>query len=101
MTNRPINDFPQARFFVAPWRLINKGLETQDYVYMPTGKWGKGANRIITQLHAYISSIKSDPANPQHKARKLILIADNFSENKNNEVLSSSSSSRVVDFDRT
>jgi hypothetical protein len=66
--------------------VINKGLDKQDYIYMPKDKWTKGANRIITQLHAYISSIKSDPANKQHKARRLILIADNYSENKNNEL---------------
>jgi GNAT superfamily N-acetyltransferase len=83
MTNRPLKNMPQGRFYVVPWLLINKGLETQDYVYMPKGKWPKGANRLVTQLHAYVSSIKSDVANPQHKARKLILIADNFSENKN------------------
>jgi hypothetical protein len=87
MTNRPLKNMPKSRFYVVPWLLMNKGVGTQEYVYMPKKKWSKGANRIITQLHAYISSIKSDPTNIQHKARRLILIADNYSENKNNTLL--------------
>ena len=84
MTNRPFKNMAKTRFYVVPWLLMNKGLGTQEYVYMPKKKWNKGANRIITQLHAYISSIKSDSTNIQHKARRLILIGDNYSENKNN-----------------
>jgi hypothetical protein len=84
MTNRPFKNMPKSRFYVVPWLLMDKGLGTQEYIYMPKKKWSKGANRIITQLHAYISSIKSDQTNIQHKARRLILIGDNFSENKNN-----------------
>ena len=87
MTNRPFKNMPKSRFYVVPWLLMNKGLGTQEYIYMPKKKWSKGANRIITQLHAYISSIKSDPTNIQHKARRLILIGDNYSENKNNALL--------------
>jgi len=87
MTNRPFKNMPKSRFYVVPWLLMNKGVGTQEYIYMPKKKWSKGANRIITQLHAYISSIKSDPTNIQHKARRLILIGDNYSENKNNTLL--------------
>ena len=86
MTNRPFKNMPKSRFYVVPWLLMNKGLGTQEYIYMPKKKWSKGANRIITQLHAYISSIKSDPTNIQHKARRLILIGDNYSENKQHAV---------------
>ena len=87
LTNRPIKAQGHAGFRVVPWLLTNHGTGKQDYVYMPKGKWKKGANRLITLLHATVSAIKSDVNHPQHKARRLICIADNFGENKNKEIL--------------
>jgi hypothetical protein len=87
LTNRPIKAQGHAGFRVVPWLLTNHGTGKQDYVYMPKGKWKKGANRLITLLHATVSAIKSDVDHPQHKARRLICIADNFGENKNKEIL--------------
>ena len=87
LTNRPLKAQGHAGFRVVPWLLTNHGTGKQDYVYMPKGKWKKGANRLITLLHATVSAIKSDVNHPQHKARRLICIADNFAENKNKEIL--------------
>jgi hypothetical protein len=87
LTNRPVKAQGHAGFRVVPWLLTNHGTGKQDYVYMPKGKWKKGANRLITLLHATVSAIKSDVNHPQHKARRLICIADNFAENKNKEIL--------------
>jgi hypothetical protein len=87
MTNRPLKGQGNTGFRAVPWLLTNHGTRKQEYVYMPYGKWKKGANRILTQIHATLTAIKSDPTNIQHKARRLVLIADNFSENKNNEIL--------------
>jgi len=87
MTNRPLKGQGNTGFRAVPWLLTNHGTRKQDYVYMPYGKWKKGANRILTQIHATLTAIKSDPTNVQHKARRLVLIADNYSENKNNEIL--------------
>jgi hypothetical protein len=87
MTNRPLKNMGNTGFRAIPWLLTNHGSKKRDYVYMPYGKWKKGANRILTQIHATLSAIKGDPTNKQHTARRLVLIADNASENKNKEIL--------------
>ena len=87
LTNRPLKSQGNTRFGVVPWLMTNHGVRKRNYVYMPKHKWSKGANRIITQLHATVSAIKSDPTSKQHGARRLVVIADNYSENKNKEIL--------------
>jgi len=87
MTNRPLKNMGNTGFRAIPWLLTNHGTRKREYVYMPYGKWKKGANRILTQIHATLSAIKGDPTNKQHTARRLVLIADNASENKNKEIL--------------
>ena len=54
---------------------------------MAKGRWEKGANRLITQLYAAIRRTKRDYTHRSYRARRLTLIADNASENKNNLVL--------------
>ena len=54
------------------------------YVYTAKKRFKKGANRLCTTLMAAIRALKSDPSSKARKARKLVLIADNYSENKNN-----------------
>ena len=87
MGNRPLKAQGHTGFRVVPWLLTNHGNKKRDYVYMPKGKWIKGANRVLSQIHATLSAIKGDPTNKQHGARRLVIIADNFSENKNKEIL--------------
>jgi hypothetical protein len=70
-----------------PWLITNHGRREKEYIYAPKGKWAKGANYILTQLQAMVRRIKSDVNNPQHKARRLVIIADNASENKNSTLL--------------
>ena len=86
-TRRPLKNMPTSRFNVIPWYLGNFGDRRKDYVYMAKGRWEKGANRLITQLYAAIRRAKSDYTGRSFRARKLTLIADNATENKNNLVL--------------
>ena len=87
LSNRPIKGFTRGGMEFTPWLITNHGTKQRDYIYLPKGKWGKGANYILSQLQAMVRRIKTDPNNPQHKARRLVLIADNASENKNNIML--------------
>jgi hypothetical protein len=54
------------------------------YVYSLTGKHAKGANRWCTLLHHIIRLHKNSGTAAAH-ARRLVIITDNYSENKNNE----------------
>ena len=92
MTNRDMKNFPNYRHEVVPWLITNHGLPEhigprREYVYTVKNRWGKGANRLLTELQAAVRRIKANPNNPPHKARHLCLIADNFVENKNAEIL--------------
>ena len=82
-SNRPLKAFTKGGMAFTPWLITNHGLRQREYIYLPKGKWEKGANYVLTQLMAMIRRIKSDPSNPQHKARRLVMVADNASENKN------------------
>ena len=86
-TRRPLKNMPTSRFNVIPWYLGNFGDKRKDYVYMAKGRWDKGANRLITQLYAAIRRAKSNYSGRSYRSRRLTLIADNASENKNNLVL--------------
>ena len=83
----PLKNMPTSRFNVIPWYIGNFGARHKDYIYMAKGRWGKGANRLITQLYAAIRRVKSDYTGRSYRARNLTLVADNASENKNNLVL--------------
>lgn len=85
--NRPLKDFTKGGMLFTPWLITNHGRREKEYIYAPKGKWAKGANYILTQLQAMVRRIKSDVNNPQHKARRLVIIADNASENKNSTLL--------------
>lgn len=75
----------KTRFELIPWLVQDWAVRSrQDYVYTPVGRWGKGANRHLTMLHAVLRRAKSNYGHPSYVARKLCLIADNYQENKNN-----------------
>jgi len=76
----------ETKFFVTPWLIKDHAHRRQDYVYMSKGRHPKGSNRLITELHAAIMRAKSSYHHPSAawKSRKLVLVADNYSENKNN-----------------
>ena len=84
LQNRPIKAFSKGGMSYTPWLITNPGRKERDYIYLPQGKWDKGGNYVMTQVMAMIRRIKSDSTNPQHKARRLVMVADNASENKNN-----------------
>jgi hypothetical protein len=48
-------------------------------------RFHKGGN-WLTNIHAMIHAINNDPTNPARFPRTLVLIAENYSENKNNTI---------------
>lgn len=85
--HRPVKSMTKSRFNVVPWLVMNHATGENDYVYMPKDRFEKGANRLITMLHATLRRMKTNYANPTYKKRNLVCIADNASDNKNNELL--------------
>ena len=90
-TNRHVKGLPKDKIKLIPWNCTNHGTRENIYVYDMKGKWKKGANRLITCLYHVIRRIKlkdetSSTAieKAQKKCRKLVLMGDNVSDNKNN-----------------
>ena len=81
---RTIKNLDPYRFEVVPWLAIDYTGNTSDYVYSTASTTAKNANTLISQVHAIIRRAKCDYNHDRHKARKLVLIADSASENKNN-----------------
>ena len=88
LQHRPIKNLTKTRFNVVPWLVKNHGTGENDYVYTAKGRYEKGANQMITTLHALLRRLKSsyDGKKNKHLARRLVMIADNASDNKNNEL---------------
>ena len=90
MTRRPIKNFPTDRVELIPFNLTNHGTRENVYIYHFKHKWSKGADRLCTILYTVISRIKrktfalTKTEKAQKFNRHLVLIADNYSENKNN-----------------
>jgi hypothetical protein len=82
-TNRPPKNLTQSRFKLIPFLIADLGRNKEYYVYTAKGRFKKGANRLCTTLLAAIRAAKRSKHESRF-ARKLTLIADNFSENKNN-----------------
>jgi hypothetical protein len=77
---------------VIPFNLTNHGNSENFYFYTLKGQFKKGANRLCTTLWHVTQRIRNGKATThaekaQKLARHLILIADNYSENKNNTLL--------------
>ena len=92
LTNRDIKNFCKTRVDVIPFNLTNQGPKEEFYYYTLQGQFKKGANRLCTTLWHALQRIKHRPAvtpaeQGQKLARRLVLIADNYSENKNNTLM--------------
>ena len=86
MGHRTGKNLHYYRFDVVPWLVHDVTGRRKEYFYTPYGSQGKGANRLITMLHSVLRRAKEDYGHERHKARKLVLIADSASDNKNNEM---------------
>ena len=84
---RAPKNMTQSRFHWVPWLAQDFGKDRHDFIYMPKSRWHKDANYIITMLQALVMRTKSDYNHPNYQARRLVFIADNAGENKNNELL--------------
>jgi hypothetical protein len=91
MTNRHIKTMPKDKVKMIPLNLTNHGTGENVYIYHFDGKWRKGADRLCTLLYHVLLRIKQKDPNTctpselaQRQCRKLVLMADNASENKNN-----------------
>jgi len=86
-THRTIKNLDHTRFEVTPWLAMDYSAGLKDYIYSTTANTPKDANTLITQLHLVVRRAKSDYKHPRHRARKMTVIADSASENKNNILL--------------
>ena len=94
-TNRPVKYLPNAKINFCPFGISNHGAYENNYIYTMSHCVSKGANRLCTTLYHYLKRMKEKQevdaegnqipgVADQKKARRLILMADNFSENKCN-----------------
>jgi hypothetical protein len=87
LSQRSIKNLDPTRLEVTPWLSMDYSAGKKDYIYSQTEVTSKGANTLISQIHIVIRRAKSDYTHPRHKARKMCMIADSASENKNNVLL--------------
>jgi hypothetical protein len=92
-TKRSIKNMTNNTVNIIPFGLTNHGTGENVYIYTVKGRYSKGANRTCTSLYHTIKRIKEkDPLVclpnelRQRNARKLVLMADNASDNKNNSI---------------
>jgi hypothetical protein len=86
MTKRTLKNLPTSRFDLIPFLIADLGRGKDYYIYTAKNRFKKGANRLATSLLAAIRATKNSTDDARF-ARKLVLIADNFAENKNNTLL--------------
>ena len=93
MTNRHVKGVPKDKVKMTPFNLTNHGTGENFYLYDFEGKWKKVADRLCTILfHVLRRSLHRAPDQctpselAQRICRKLVLMADNASGNKNNVV---------------
>ena len=91
-TNRPPQNFPNSTVNCVPFNITNHG--NMENFYIDSEKSvHKGGNRICTYLYNMLHRIKHRKSakgsvdSMQAKARKLVLMGDNFIENKCNVLL--------------
>jgi hypothetical protein len=89
-TNRPIKGDPYQRVLMVPFNLTNHGTSESIYIYHFKHKWLKGGNRLPSILYHVLARIKrktgslTNAERLQKQCRRLVLIGDNYIENKNN-----------------
>ena len=87
MRRRGVKNMTPVRFEVVPWLGIDYSQgQRMDYIYVPKLHVSKSTNYLLSLVHGMVRRTKSDYTKPNFRARKLIVIADSASENKNNEV---------------
>ena len=86
-TNRTYKGLPAARADYVPFLIHDHARNKKMYVFSRKGLYPKGANRLVTTLLACITALKLDTSSEARHARKLVLIGDNYSENKNNTII--------------
>jgi hypothetical protein len=84
-TNRTLKNLGTTRFDVIPFNLTNNSTNENVYVYTVKAGWQKGANRLCSILYLCIRKIKFQ-GGASSKAHTLVLHADNYCENKNNDL---------------
>ena len=85
LTKRPFKSMPTGKFYVIP--MLCDFEAKKYYILMPKNKWKKGANRLATTLHRLLRAIKNNPDHPHFRARRLVMLCDNYSENQNNTMI--------------
>ena len=85
-TVRDLKNLTRSRFDVIPFNITNYSLPENAYVYTCKQGWQKGANRLCTILYLYIRRVKYNTTFACSRADELVIHADNFSENKNNDL---------------
>ena len=86
MSHRGIKNMTPTRFEVVPWLGIDYSQgKRMDYIYTSKLHVSKSTNYLLSMVHCMLRRTKSDYTKPNFRARKLIVIADSASENKNNE----------------
>lgn len=82
LTVRPPKNLTHHRVKVIPFAITNHSDGQHHYIYTTKGRYSKGANRLCTTLYHAIRRVKNGTHECRH-ARRLVLIGDNYSENKN------------------
>lgn len=77
---------PYGTVDFVPWNITNHGLKENHYFYTLKERIPKGGNRICTFLYHYLKRLKFFDV-CQRTCRKLILMGDNYVENKCNVLL--------------
>jgi len=95
MTNRPVKSMPNDRVMMTPLNLTNHGTGENVYFYDFKNKWVHGSDRMCTILYHVLHRIKTRPDEGlgnqdigQKYSKKLYLMADNATPNKNNTLFS-------------
>ena len=100
----------KSRILMVPWLVDDVGRGTRTYVYSFKGATIKGANRWSPGECSFLfclqppwcrctnmyNVIRAAKTGPKRLARTCILLADNYSENKNNHVLAFCSTGHIV-----
>ena len=85
-SNRDPKNITKSRVNFTPFNIKNWSSGKEFYIYMLKDKWAKGANRTITLLYEIMMATKHSQHEAAH-ARHLVLMCDNASDQKNNDVL--------------
>lgn len=85
-SKRDYKGLTSSRFEVIPFLIEDYSLNKRSYIYTAKGRFKKGGNRLCTELYHQLRAIKFSGTRAAY-ARKVVMIADNASENKNMTLL--------------